>query len=70
MRRCLELAAKYNLIPYKLGKLGTQYAVLGGVNPLRPSMYTFTEDRIISEKKFSSLREGLKYFNLNVIVLE
>lgn len=70
MSRCLELASKFGLIPYRLGKMGEQYAVLGGVNPLRPVLYLFTEDKIVSERKFSSLREGLKFFNLNALVFE
>ncbi len=70
MSKCLELASKFGLIPYRLGKLGEQYAVLGGINPLRPVLYLFTEDRIVSEKKFSSLREGLNFFNLNVLVYD
>ena len=70
MSRCLELAVKFGLIPYRLGKVGEHYAILGGVNPLRPIMYIFTESEIVSEKKFKSLRDGLKFFACNAIVFE
>ena len=70
MSTCVELAIKFGLIPYKCGRIGDKYAVLGGENACKPSVWTFTSDRVISEKKFESLTDAMSYFAVNFIEIQ